>query len=288
MELAQGLPQSIEKHFFGTIEISWLKKLLHDNLIISNVETKYTSEDLVILDSYEVDFCFKVQSRFPDSRIIQVADRYTFLLPNTKIIFMDLPFPYEMESISSRVLAHGIEYLPIRSFRKHKPQFKPQAERVLVTTGGSTIQDMTFMLAEEFSKVEYREINFNFIGLLDKSLEYSSNLRFHELGSGFDVIARECDTAISTAGTTMWDLLANQILVGLGAIVENQYANFDYALQSNQALGLFAPATMNFFPGAIRALLFNEKVRSMLYEEISNRYDFMGAQRTADVILGSI
>ena len=288
IELSKGLPHTIERHFLGTIEFSWLKEIVYDNFFIWDPQMACGSKDLIILDSYEVDFCLTVKSLFPHSKIIQIADRYTFLLPDTEIIFMDLPFTYEDKSIASRVLAHGIEFLPIRSFRNQKPSFKQQAERVLVTTGGSIVHDITLMLAEEFTKDAYREISFDFIGHLETSTKYSPNLQFHDFGDSFDFIAGACDTAISAAGTTMWDLFANRILVGLGAVVENQCANLDYALFSNQALGVLSPMTMQLNFEALQLLFFDNKARGSLYEEISNKYDFLGAQRTSEVILSAL
>ena len=88
------------------------------------------------MDSYEREFCLQIESKFANSQVIQIADRYTFLLPRVKIIFLDLPFVYGSEDVEPRVISHGIEYLPVRAFKVVDSKFKPVASRVLITTGG--------------------------------------------------------------------------------------------------------------------------------------------------------
>lgn len=285
-EIAKALPDSIERRFFGSIEIPWVENLVSNTLPKVDLQDCFAEETLVILDSYEREFCLQVDTVFGKSRIFQIADRYTFLLPNTALIFMDLPFDYSDSSVASRTIAHGIEYLPIRQFQRHESSFfKGQATRVLITTGGLTNRSMVYQLIEELSKREYREVEFNFIGPFESAISSSSKINFHQFGKRFDIIAGDCDTAISASGTTMWDLFANGKLVGLAATIENQKANFDYAIENGQALGVFDLETLKLNAGDLQSLLFNSSVRQSLYEQISGRYDFNGASRVCDVIL---
>ena len=287
IEIAKALPISIEKHFIGTIDIPWLKTSAK-NVFLMNLPIKGCGvDDLVVLDSYEREFCLQIESRFTNSPIIQVADRYTFLLPSANILFMDLPFIYDSEHVKSRVISHGIKYLPIRAFKKVGSNFKPVARRVLITTGGLVNERIYEQLIQEFSKDVYTAINFDFIGFLNADLSVSSNLRFHSLGEGFDAVAAECDTSISAAGTTMWDLLANQMVLGVVATVENQWANFDYAVSSTQALPVIDPMTQTLNLDVLKTLLFDKNIRQKLYTQISGKYDFLGAARSCEVILKS-
>ena len=287
IEIAKALPDSIEKHLIGSIDIPWLKTSSARAFLPPLPIQEYGADDLVVLDSYDREFCFQIQSRFTSSQIVQVADRHTFLLPRVQIVFMDIPFIYKSKSIDNRVIVHGVEYLPIRKFKVINSKFKPRALRVLITSGGVVSERIYQQLARELSNDDYSEINFEFIGLPKIVSNFPDNLRFHPLGDSFDVIAAESDTAISAAGTTMWDLLANQKILGIAAIVENQKSNFDYAVGSNLALPIFDPVTHELNLGNLRALLFNQDTRKLLYGNSFGKYDFLGATRTSEVILNS-
>jgi spore coat polysaccharide biosynthesis predicted glycosyltransferase SpsG len=271
----------------GSIDIPWLKTSA-ENLFLKNLPVKeYGVDDLVILDSYEREFCLQIESQFVNSQIIQIADRYTFLLPSVKIVFLDLPFVYSSEDVASRVISHGIEYLPIRAFKVVSPNFKPVASRVLITTGGVVNERIYEQLIQEFSKDVYSAIDFEFIGFSNTDLSVTNNLRFHPLGESFDTVAAQCDTSISAAGTTMWDLLANQMMLGIAATVKNQRANFDYAVSSSQSLPVFDPETQALNLGNLKALLFDQHIRQKLYKGIAGKYNFFGATRTSEAILNS-
>ena len=244
----------------------------------------FGQDDLVILDTYEKGFSIKVNLEFSDSHIIQIADRYTILLPNTPIIFMDLPFTYQDSKMDSKVVAHGVEYLPIRRFSKQSIAFTDKSKTVLVTTGGSLNERVFTQLVEELAKDKYKNVRFEFIGCLKSVESHPSNLNFHDFGSDFDSIAGGCDTAISAAGTTMWDLFANRKLVGLTSLVDNQSSNFDYAIRSGQALEVFDPKTLKLDVVALQSLLFDSSVRESLYGAISGRYDFDGAKRVVEIV----
>ena len=287
IEIAKALPEPIEKHLIGSIDIPWLKTSI-DKVFLTNLPIKKSGvDDLVIIDSYEKEFCLQIESGFTESHIIQIADRYTFLLPRSKIVFMDLPFIYGGENVKPRVISHGIEYLPIRAFKEDGSTFKPVASRVLITTGGVVNNRIYEQLIQEFSKDAYSAIRFEFIGFPNTDLSVGANLRFHSLGESFDAVAAECDTSISAAGTTMWDLLANQMMSGIAAIVENQRANFDYAVSLSQALPLFDLETQELNLCNLKVLLFDRSTRQDLYTQISGKYDFSGANRTSEAILKS-
>ena len=81
IEIAKVLPESIEKHLIGSIDIPWLKTSA-ENVFLTNLPIKeYGVDDLVVLNSYEKEFCLQIESGLTKSQIIQIADRYTFLLP---------------------------------------------------------------------------------------------------------------------------------------------------------------------------------------------------------------
>ena len=288
LEISRALPASIEKMFFGSLEISWVREISEKAFLTANPFEKYEENDLVVLDSYDELFCQQVSSLFSNCTTLQIADRYTPLLPHSLIIFMDLPFSYAHSSIESRVLAHGIKYLPSRRLSKQSVEFLEQAKRVLVTTGGLVNNYIFDQLIVELAKNKYRDIAFEFIGDYEHIPKDVNNFHFHSFGSNFDSIAKDCDTAISAAGTTLWDLLASQKIVGLAAIFENQMANFEYVIEKRQALEIFSAVDLDLNAEGLQTLFFDTSVRRSIQEEISDKYDFDGAMRVYNLILEAL
>jgi spore coat polysaccharide biosynthesis predicted glycosyltransferase SpsG len=288
IEIVKVLPKSIEKLHFGHVEMSWLDELVNKSFDSLELQDSYGQVDIVILDSYDKEFCLEINSKFKDSVIIQIADRYTFLLPNTLLVFMDLPFEYRDIEIASRTMAHGIEFLPKRQMGLEMLAFQEKAKRVLVTTGGTLNTNIFNQLINELEKIEYEGIQFEFIGVPKSMSRENKAFQFYQFGHSFDTIVSDCDTAISAAGTTMWDLMANRKILGLAATVENQKANFSFAVSSKQALPIFNPDNQKLEIDNLRALLFDRGTRHALYSATLGNHDFNGAERTWDSILAAL
>jgi spore coat polysaccharide biosynthesis predicted glycosyltransferase SpsG len=287
VEISKALPFPMETCFIGSIELPWVKELLDRSFPSQSSEVGeiFGKHDLVVVDSYDDVFCRLVANSSRESTIVQVADRYTPLLPNSFIIFMDLPLDHQSEEVSRRIVAHGIRFIPARKLHPVETKFQPIAKKVLVTTGGSVDQRIFLQLIAEVVKDEYRAIDFHFMGVLDDSVQSGVNLYFHEIGSGFDSIAQNCDTAISAAGTSMWGFLANNYVLGLAAIVENQKANYSYVTDLKHALPVFDLNNMRLDVGFLRTLLFDETTRRLIYRAISGQYDTLGSSRVCDLLL---
>lgn len=287
VEISKALPSSVEKCFIGSVELPWVKELLDKSFPFqsSEVGENFGRHDLVVVDSYDVVFCRLVANSSRESTVVQVADRYTPLLPKSLIIFMDLPLDHENEEVSQRIVAHGIRFIPARKLHPVETKFQPIAKKVLVTTGGWVDKRIFLQLIAEVVKEEYRAIDFHFMGVLDNSAHSGVNLYFHEIGTGLDSIAQDCDTAISAAGTSMWGLLANNFVLGLAAIVENQKANYSYAIDLKHALPVFDLNNMRLDVGLLRTLLFDETTRQHIYRAISGQYDTLGSSRVCDLLL---
>lgn len=285
--LAKAMPSSIKKIFVGSVTIPWATELTRNTFVSANLidsRELYDKNNLIIVDSYDYEFCSFVRSNFAHSHIIQIVDRYTHFLPDSQLIVMDLPFAYKSRSVEGRVIAHGIKFLPKRQFSSSLREYSKTAKRVLVTTGGTANESVYSQLIEELTQDLYREIEFNFIGKSKLNLRTNLNFRFHEPGSSFESITSMCDTAVSASGTTMWDLFANQLVVGLTAVADNQLVNFRFATESHQALPVFQPKSQVLIKENLRLLLFDEDVRKRLHSNISGVYDFLGAERVCELI----
>jgi spore coat polysaccharide biosynthesis predicted glycosyltransferase SpsG len=286
-ELAGCFPKSVEKYFFGQIEFSWLSEMGEQLFCEGDLLTLDDDSLLVILDSYDKNFCFDVALRYPNSCLVQIADRYSFLLPNSQVIFMDLPFYESSKLETDRVLAHGIEYLPIRDWGGRKRRFLETAQKVLVTTGGTTRDSIIELMLDEFQSPLYSHVVFNFIGNPQLFSPVSSNIHFIPPGSIFDNLAMKCDTAISAAGTTMWDLLSNKIISGLFTLARNQKTNFDFAIGNRLAIPVLNTSGTSLEISRIRSLLLDKQTRKTVFDKMSEYKIEGGANRSVDLILNA-
>lgn len=287
IEISKLLPSSIEKVFVGSVDLPWVKELLGQPFPTqySRLDGAFGRHDVVVIDSYDLVFCEQVAAHSLETTVVQIADRYTPLLANSLIIFMDLPFNVESESVKRRIIAHGIQFLPTRKLNSLDKKIKPRAKRVLVTTGGMVDSRIFSQLVNELTKDMYQEIDFHFIGVPDSHFQKYNNLIFHNFGIDFDLIAQSCDTAITTAGTTMWSFLANNLIIGVSAIVENQKRNFSHVVNSKHALPLFDIDNTSLDVQVLRKLLFDETLRQNLSGAISGKYDTLGASRVCNLLL---
>jgi spore coat polysaccharide biosynthesis predicted glycosyltransferase SpsG len=286
-ELAGCFPKTVEKYFFGQIEFSWLSKMGEQLFCQGDLLTSDDDSLLVILDSYDKNFCLTVALHYPNSYLVQIADRYSFLLPKSQVIFMDLPFYESSKLETDRVLAHGIEYLPIRDWGGHKRRFLETAQKVLITTGGTAKDSIIELMLDEFQSPLYSHIVFNFIGNSQTFSPVSPNIHFTPPGSIFDSLAMKCDTAFSAAGTTMWDLLSNNIISGLFTIVQNQETNFDFAIDNGLAIPVLNASGTSLEISRIRSLLLDLQTRKIVFDKMSEYKIEGGAKRSVDLILNA-
>jgi len=57
IEIVKVLPESIEKLHFGHVEMSWLDELVNKSFDSFELKDSYGQVDIVILDSYDKEFC---------------------------------------------------------------------------------------------------------------------------------------------------------------------------------------------------------------------------------------
>jgi spore coat polysaccharide biosynthesis predicted glycosyltransferase SpsG len=287
IEIAKSFPSSIQKVFYGSVDIPWLANLTNEYMRPLNGANLDTSNTIVVLDSYDERFCNQVSDTFHGSLLIQIADQNSYVLPSAKVLFMDKPFKYANGINPIQVIGHDLKFFPARNYGNPDLIFSPQARKVLVTTGGVVhlkfIQDIVQILNHKI----FNEIEFNFFGIDPKLLAGFRKANSYELGSDFDSIAATCDTAISSAGTTIWDLLANNIVLGIYHVASNQKGNFDFAIQKKKAISLISPTSHEFSRVCFERLLLHRETRFKLFHLNANADEgrFLGSQLTKDLIV---
>lgn len=192
----------------------------------------------------------------------------------------------------------GTEYAPLRREFQSLPnrEINEKAKKIFVSTGGSDPENLS---VELLKIAKQKEMEFHFIvGAVNKNKDIMNNetrgfenVIIHENVSNISEIMRQCDVAISAAGSTLYELCATQT------------PTITYVLADNQlpiAKGFLSKEVMNYC-GDIRDLgadglannLINEALelcnnfneRKKLAEKMKTIVDGCGAKRIINKIL---
>ena len=285
IRFAQGLNNDYQKYHVGQVDIGWLvpaKSTVFDSIGDS---FSTSTKPLVVIDSYDEVFCRTVVASFPESQILQVADRYTPVLEGVWVLWLDFPDGKLFEAYKNRIVASGIQMMPIPKIARLNTGFEREAKSVLVTTGGSPSIQVIESLRMVLSNPEYKKLNFHFLGKSLSSEESNSNFHYYEPGVALEQLCYQVDTVITACGTSLWDFLANGFCVGAIKLVENQSRNFEFVTTSKQAVPLDLSDSLELLTNSLDDLFFNVDTRKDLFAA-SKSYDFKGVYKFRELIAG--
>jgi hypothetical protein len=85
----------------------------------------------------------------------------------------------------------------------------------------------------------------------------------------------------------MWDLLANNKVLGIYHLATNQKGNFDFVLEKRKAMSLISPTSQEFSRVYFDKLLLHRETRFKLFHANANSDEdrFLGSQLTRDLIV---
>jgi UDP-2,4-diacetamido-2,4,6-trideoxy-beta-L-altropyranose hydrolase len=192
-------------------------------------EIKGIKADCIITDSYDVDEeyfnllkeNFKINGCFDDENICEYFN-VDFLI-NQNTYAMDLN--YNVNSNTDLML--GNKYIILRDeFRNlKKKDIKRNIENVMVTVGGSDNNNITEVIIKLLAKLN----NITSHIVVGPAFKYIENLKKYEdahvklyFNANMSEIMEKCDLAVSSCGTTLYELAAMGIpTIGL-VVAENQ------------------------------------------------------------------
>ena len=189
------------------------RKILHkDNL-------KFM-KPVIFVDSYFVtEHYFACLSEF--AKVAYMDDLRAFdykfdLIVNYDVIPPSKEQEYELSYTNAGVSLLGAGYTPLRrQFQKQEVSLRSQIKNILVTTGGSDPYDFTSTLSDHllFLKLDV-EIHvvvgrlFKNVDSLEELAKQHSSLHLHYNVSDMASLMKQCDYAVSAAGTTLYELCA--------------------------------------------------------------------------------
>ena len=272
----------------------WLN--MNDELIQLEEIIRVKKPSLILVDSY------KVTEKYFDSLHGLTKTAYIDDL-NAGLWNVDILINYNIFSQSydysrydgknTRLLL-GTSYTPLREeFRVSKPHvIREKISDVLISAGGAdpamTTEKIIMNVCPEFP-----EVNFHFvIGALNPRIESirklsRRNIILHVNERNMSGLMRDCDAAVSAAGSTLYELCACGTPSVTYVLADNQID----AAETFGRLGIMINAgdcrkNDDIFPMIIESLKgMNESVRSEMSAKMQRLVDGSGAVRIADVIM---
>lgn len=265
------------KHW-GSVDIPWILEFSEHTFV--DYQEQIHETDLLIIDSYDLDFIVQAVSSVRTNKVVQIADANTPLIPSASLVWLDIyPIP-ESVSSSHQIIASGISFFAPLRMRGLK--IGNEAENVLVVLGGSPMRKHQESIIKVIEELDARHIDFHVMSTIHDKPSQKRNLNFYPVGSRLIELANICDTVITSAGTSLWDFIANRRVVGTFPVVDNQTENFLYCTSRGLALGMNdGHLDSELDASVLDNLISDSSVRSTLINSVVARPDFHGASRLA-------
>ena len=263
----------------------------------NNIET-------VLLDSYFVTEKY-LASISKLTKVCYIDDLDRFIYPVHTLINYSLQCDrdyggrYEAVGSNTKFLLGG-KYAPLREEFSYIPyDVRKNVRKVLITTGGTDQLNMAYKLLERFAlEKAFEDIEIHVIvGRFNenkdelKVLENSSkSVILHENVTNMSYWMRECDVAITAAGTTTFELAACGIPSVCFEVADNQagarlWEQGGYMIYAGNAYMEQEKCIETCRKGLLK-LQENFELRNNMSEKMQGLVDGLGASRIADYLIG--
>ncbi len=196
----------------------------------------------VVLDGYHFDEVYQKRIKDAGNRLLVIDDMahlkhyYADIVLNQNLHADDLHYscePYTRLLLGTKYVLLRREFLAWRGWKREVPEM---ARRVLVTLGGSDPENYTLKVIKALQKVDISGLEATVVigasnphaHVLKKAVEQSSiPIRLIQNAKNMPKLMAWADVAISSAGTTVWELafMGVPTIVGLTAPIEEFLVN---------------------------------------------------------------
>lgn len=279
--------------FVGNFEIPWILDELKENGIehCDPKDFKFSKKDILILDKYDLDYKFLQKNNF--TKKIQIIDSTTSLIESDLYLHMgpDVSF-VEPKLVKNSKVLWGLKYLATRSFNNGNKLKNNEnlVKSLLIVGGGTDIYNFGENILSALGLLQTFNIEIHIMSddLFSNHKESNGNIHFHKLGGELDKLMSDVDTVITTAGTSSWDFIANQKVVGIALAIDNQIPNYTFQIENEFVLDIGtynAESGWDISAKAIKSLIFDNELRSKLLKNSASKIDLDGPKRVAGEII---
>lgn len=250
---------------------------------------KKTSPISILIDSYFMTPSY-LNELTKISRTFYIDDIYAFDYPVDVVINYCINAIYANKNNKGKRYLLSPYYAPIRpEFRNIPYKVKEKVKDILITTGGTDEAGISLQIIDAARNalpdtaglhIVIGAINRNREQLLKLSLT-DSKIKTYENVTDMAGLMQKCDLAISTAGSTIYELCAIGVPTICFTIAENQVPNASGLSKANVVIY----AHDKQFAAHISELAANYNRRKILSANMRNLVDGFGASRIADELV---
>lgn len=306
----QGL-NVIRRHGFRTVKMpaselaSWDFQYgdpdeLQSDLSFIKMKTGGEILDVIVVDSYNVtDYFFRELKKMTDC-LVYIDDLNKFPYPVDLLVNGTVPaskLGYTRVYPEERMLL-GMQYNLVRKefVYSGRQSVKVIAEEILITTGSSDPQGVTGRLLEilqasalfEQLRVHvvigagFRQEHVQQLGRINKP-----NILLHQDMENLSGLMRKCDMAISSGGSTLYELAASGVPTLTFCYAENQKLQADLLEEAGviKNLGSWQDIKGSALLEIFERIVNNREYRRTMAENARRLVDGRGSQRIADEIV---
>ncbi len=259
--------------------------------------------EIVLIDSYFVTKNYLEQiTKYV--RVCYIDDLDMFIYPVDLIVNYSLSWDREYENryriagLSTSFLLGGA-YVPLREeFAFEKYQINPQVKKVLITTGGTDQLGMSLKFIHKLlSNSKLIELQYHIIvgrfnqhkNELIQLSENNANIIIHENVNNISYYMRNCDVAISAAGTTTFELAACGIPSICFEVADNQeganlWEEMGYMFYAGNAI-INQEECINNCILSLQKMCEDFEIRKQMSRKMQSLVDGLGSFRIAKTLI---
>lgn len=292
-----AMNRGIDTELVGTIyDIPWLVEKVNNGLFTnfsSPSLAQRNSGDILVIDSYKIDHQNSFVQRNAWSKTISLVDRETpFYDADIYVGFLDnLDWAYA-DKVSPSKIHYGIEFNPVRKLLREKSELKRidgNTPEILVIGGGTDFSGFAQKIVKVLSTTN-APFRCNVVGYFDSSLADS---RFNPIayGESYDKALLNSDLVLTSAGSTIWELMTLKVPFGVVCLTTNQIGNFNYLKKYHLAQPIGDLSETNdpiMDENAIVELISNSNLRVLFQRKLCEIDVGNGADLICDLILQNL
>ncbi len=291
----EAIVSGIKCVFVGNCsQVPWLEVQARNigfELIVTPTDFQsWDSDDVLIIDSYDIQAISSFIGIHTWSRIIAISDYHTPEFESDLTIYPGLTADW-FHGNHSKFLS-GVDYIPLRkSIRKIKIDDTSSVKSIVVIGGGTDSLGFCKNLAKvlsgnpHFNSATFFSAEMNEIQSLDKRFSVKA------FGPSLDEAIEKADLVFSTAGTTSLEIIARGLPTGIACAIQNQQGNYLtlHALGVAAQIGERLPdGTWRFSLETISRLVVDSHFRLNLISQSNELIDLKGSGRIVRKIIETI
>lgn len=278
---------------YGTsVELEEDMKKIEEILIIEK-------PDVLVIDTYNVSNEFFLSMKKHAKCVIYIDDIYSFDYPVDIIINGNVTgenMGYKRLFKEQRFLL-GLKYNLIRDEFINIPRkrIKEIAENIMITTGAADPYNMTYQFLKHFLNnnilkgKKYHVIvgnSFQNKNKIEELAKRHENIYLHYNANKMSDIMLKADIAISSGGSTLYELLACGIPIMSFIYADNQKLIVEKmeSLGYLKNIGYYDSINYKILEYKLEQFLLNQQERKMMVEKTRNLIDCKGTERIIEVV----